>query len=168
MGGAVALDYGLVYPETISGVITSAPGIGEIGIPKYLFPVAWILNYLYPRFSMENPMEGGLVSRDEEWIKFMLDDPLSHGRGTARFLWELKKTGERVRQQAGNWQLPLLLLHGTADGMASITASRIFFNKLTYPDLKFIEYEGAYHETHNDIIKDQVFADVENWLEVHI
>ena len=168
MGGAVSLDYGLHYPETISGVISSAPGIGELGIPKYLFPVAWVMNTVYPRFSKENPMEIGLLSRDQEFLKFVLDDPFSHGTGTARLIWELQKAGERVRAQAGEWRLPLLLMHGTADGMSLISASREFFEKLKYPDVKFIEYEGAYHEPLNDIIKEQVFSDVERWLEAHI
>jgi alpha-beta hydrolase superfamily lysophospholipase len=167
MGGAVSLDYGLHYPQTISGVVASAPAIGEIGIHKLLFPAAWVLNYVYPRISMESPMEPGLVSRDPEWVKFMLDDPLSHGKGTARFLWELKKTGARVRNRAAEWKLPLFLMHGTADGMAKIDGSREFFRKLAFPDVEFKEYAGAYHEPHNDIIKEQVFADTERWLEAH-
>jgi alpha-beta hydrolase superfamily lysophospholipase len=167
MGGAVSLDYGLHYPQTISGVICSAPGIGELGISKLLIPAAWLLNTFYPRFSMENPIKPDLISRDPEWVKYLLADPLSHGTGTARWFWEMRKTGERVRMQAAEWRLPLLLLHGTADAFASINGSRQFFRKLTYPDVVFNEYEGAYHELHNDIIKEQVFTDVQRWLEAH-
>ena len=168
MGGAVSLDYALHYPDSLSGVISSAPGIGKLGISRLLYPAAWGLNKIYPTFSMESPMDPNLVSRDPAWVKFILDDPLSHGRGTARFFWELKKTGEWVNANAADWSLPLLLMHGTADGMSSIESSRKFFSELTYPDVQFKEYEGAYHEPHNDIIKERVFADVEDWLEAHL
>ena len=167
MGGAVTLDYALHYPQGISGIISSAPGIGKLGIPKLLFPIACGLSIVYPTFSMESPMDPDLLSRDPAWVKFVLEEPLSHGKGTARFLWELKKTGEWINDNTAQWRVPLLLLHGTADGMASIDGSREFFKKLSYPDVQFKEYEGAYHESHNDIIKAEVFADVESWLGAH-
>jgi len=167
MGGAVSLDYALHYPQGLSGVIASAPGIGKPGIPRSLYPLARILSRIRPAFSMKSPMSADLLSRDPDWVKFVLSDPLSHGTGTARFLWEFKQAGEWVNRNATRWGLPLLLMHGTADGMASIETTRRFAARLTYPDVQLIEYEGGYHEIQNDILKDQVFADVEAWLYAH-
>jgi hypothetical protein len=35
-------------------------------------------------------------------------------------------------------------------------------------DKERIEYEGGYHEPHNDINRAQVLTDLERWLERHL
>ena len=39
---------------------------------------------------------------------------------------------------------------------------------MTFADKERIEYEGYYHEVFNELGKEQVFADIEAWLERHL
>ena len=165
MGGLVILDYCLHHPEGLAGAIVSAPAIGEIGLPPAMFLLARLLDKVWPRFSMENPISADLISRDPAWVKFLLSDPLSHGKGTPRLLIQIQKTKAWVKAHAAEWRLPLLVLHGTADAFASIEGSRQFVSSVNRQEARLIEYQGGYHELHNDIIKDQVFEDLSRWLE---
>lgn len=165
MGGLISLDFGLHHPEVLSGVISTAPAVGKIGLSPFMFTLAKILDRLWPRFSMENPINGNLLSRDTEWVQSVLADPLSHGRGTPRLVIEMGKAAAWVHAHAAEWRLPLLLLHGSGDGFASVDGSRLFAQEVNSPLVKYIEYEGGYHELHNDTIKIQVYNDVRTWLE---
>lgn len=165
MGGLVSLDYGLHYPETIAGVICTAPAIGQLGLSPPLFLLAKVLDRLAPRLSFQNPISADLLSRDPAWVKFVLSDPLSHGKGTPRLLVQIQKTAAWVHAHAHEWRLPLLLLHGSADAYSAAEGSRRFAQHIAYPDAKYIEYEGAYHDLSNDVNREQVYADIEAWLE---
>ena len=168
MGGVVGLDYCLHDPSGLAGYICSAPGIGKLGVSPALIGLAKVVDKIWPTFASQTPIDGNLLSRDAQWVKFVLTDPLSHGQGTARWLVQFDKTVDWIHSHAPDWHLPLLLLHGTADGFASIEGSRRFKAGTTYRDVRLIEYEGGYHELHNDIIQSQVFTDVERWLDEHI
>ena len=80
-------------------------------------------------------------------------------------LMEIQKTAEWVHAHAGDWQVPLLLMHGSADAYSSVEGSRSFARNLQFADVEFIEYPGAYHDLSNDSHREQVYADVETWLE---
>jgi alpha-beta hydrolase superfamily lysophospholipase len=43
--------------------------------------------------------------------------------------------------------------------------SRVFFEKVRFPDKERYEYQGGYHEPHNDLDVERVMGDVERWLE---
>jgi alpha-beta hydrolase superfamily lysophospholipase len=69
-------------------------------------------------------------------------------------------------EHAAEFQLPLLLMHGSADPITSANASRIFAeragDKVT---LKI--WEGMYHEIHNEAEQAEVFKVMLDWLEKH-
>jgi alpha-beta hydrolase superfamily lysophospholipase len=168
MGGLVTLDYGLRHPETIAGAICTAPAIGELGLSAPLFTLARVLDRVWPRFPYQNPISADYMSRDPAWNEFVITDPLSHGKGTARLLLEIIRTAQWVHAHTHEWRLPLLLMHGSGDRYSSVEGSRRFAQNLRFSDVKYIEYEDAYHDLSNDTIKDQVYADVEVWLEAHL
>jgi len=60
--------------------------------------------------------------------------------------------------------VPLLIIHGTADRLTVPSASKIFVENVE-GDVTLIEYEGMYHEPHNEPEQQEVFADVLEWVE---
>jgi alpha-beta hydrolase superfamily lysophospholipase len=60
-------------------------------------------------------------------------------------------------------QLPLLIFHGTADRLTSYKASQEFSGRVK-GDVTFKTFESAYHETHNDLCRDEVLAMLKEWL----
>ena len=77
---------------------------------------------------------------------------------------QLKETVDWVHTHANKLSIPLLILHGTGDELASIEGSRKFSQNIEYHDLEMKEYDGGYHELFNDTIKEEVFNDIEQWL----
>ncbi len=168
LGGVVALDYCTRYPEGLQGVIASSPAIGKTGVPAILWVLARILNRIWPRFSLDIRLDTSNFSRDPAVLEALKNDPLFHTRGTARLGMEVRHIVEWIHANSGNLRLPLLIVHGTDDEIASPDGSREYFQNVTFDDKELREYEGGYHELFNDIIKEQVLADTEQWLKRHL
>ena len=73
--------------------------------------------------------------------------------------------------EAGSWaidhasqiEIPMLVVHGTADQLTSHDASERFVkNSNSRADL--ISMEGGYHELHNDLDRDQFIRTIVDWL----
>ncbi len=167
MGGLIVLNFALHHPEGLSGVIASAPALSQTAVSPALMFLAKVLSCVLPSFSMESRLDGTAISRDPETVATYREDPLLHGRGSARLATEMSRTMAWTNAHAGDWGLPLLVLHGTHDRIVPYTVSRIFFEAVPVQDKEFVGYEGGYHEPHNDIDKDRVMQDVADWLDRH-
>jgi len=168
MGGVIGLDYCLHYPQGLTGVIASAPAIGDVAVHPVIWFLARLLDRVWPNFSM-SPQSGvkWKISRDAAVLEATRNDTLCHNKATPRLGVQIKNTVEWIQSHAPEWKLPLLVIHGTDDNIASPEGSRRFVQHITFPDVQFNEYEGGYHELFNDIIRDQVLADVAEWLQKH-
>lgn len=168
LGGLIVLEYALHYPEGLRGVIASAPLLGQAGISPILIALARVLSRVAPTFSLSTGLDATTLSRDPAVVKAYTSDPLVHSLGTPRLSTEISAAQTWTLAHASEWRVPLLLFFGTADRLVPPENTRKFFDAITFPDKHKIEYEGAYHETHNDIIHAQVMADVEQWLQTHL
>jgi len=65
-------------------------------------------------------------------------------------------------------QLPLLILHGTADKATKPSGSQRFFDQAGSKDKTLKLYEGHYHDLLNDVGKEQVMADIVAWLRARL
>jgi len=168
MGGLIVLDYALAYPEGLAGVIASGPVLGQPGVSPVLLWLSRVISRLYPRFSLNTHLDASALSRDPEVVRAYEADPLVHSKASARLGTELTATVERVQAQASQWHLPLLILHGSEDRLAPPEGSRAFFERVPIEDKTYMVYPGGYHESHNDIHKDQAIGDLLRWLEAHL
>lgn len=168
MGGVIGLDYALHYPQGLAGVVASAPAIGTLTVHPVMWWLARVLDRIWPTFSM-SPTSGveWKISRDPEVLEAARTDPLNRNKATPRLGVQLRQTIDWIHAHAAEWQLPLLVIHGTADNIASIDGSRRFVEHVTYPDARLQAYDGGYHELFNDIIRDEVLTDVAAWLDEH-
>ncbi|MGQ9629309.1 MAG: lysophospholipase [bacterium] len=168
IGGLIALECALHHPEGLRGVIASGPTLGRVGISPFLLILSRILSWVWPRFTMDTKLDSSAISRDPAVVKAYREDPLVHGKGTARLGTEMTAAVDWTQAHAADLQVPLLILHGEADRLAPPEASLAFFEKVTFPDKERYEYKGGYHEPHNDINREQVLADLLQWLERHL
>ena len=60
---------------------------------------------------------------------------------------------------------PLLILHGTADRVAAVEASRELFQRARTEEKTLRLYQGLYHEVLNEPEREQVLADLIEWLD---
>lgn len=168
LGGLIVLEYALHYPDNVRGVIASAPLLGQAGISPILIALARLLSRIAPTFSLSTGLDATTLSRDPAVVQAYTSDPLVHSLGTPRLSTEITAAQEWTLAHTSEWRVPLLLFFGTADRLVPPENTRKFFAAIPFPDKHKIEYDGAYHETHNDIIHAQVMADVEQWLGTHL
>ena len=72
-----------------------------------------------------------------------------------------------VRRNIAQLQVPILLVHGSADKVNDVKGSEEIFARIT-SDKTLKIYPGSYHEPHNDLDRNQVMDDVIEWLDNHL
>jgi alpha-beta hydrolase superfamily lysophospholipase len=168
MGGLIVLDFGLHHPQEVNGVIASSPHLSDPPVSPLLITLSRTLSSVWPSFSMDAGIDNTGLSRDPDVVQAFLNDPLTHGKGSARLSTELSNAVAETNANSANFQPPLLITHGTADQMTDPQASRRFYEKVISTNKKYIAYEGGYHEGHNDIHRERVVIDINLWLEEQI
>ena len=165
LGGLLVLNYGFVHPERVSGAIVSDPALAlSFRPPQLMWMIAQIMAKIVPTFSSNNALDVNALSRDAAVVKAYQDDVLVHDQISASHVVDMLGRGEKLIARAEDWTLPLLLMHGTEDRIASVEASRTFAEKAG-PIVTFVPWEGYYHEVHNDIGKEKVIEKMISWLD---
>lgn len=168
LGGLIVLDFVLNEPVGITGIIISGPPIRPVGIAKpYLVAIARVLSGIWPRFSMEVGAGANALSRDPDVLQKMENDPLKHSMATVRWGTECLVAIAAVRRNIAKLQVPILLIHGSADKVNDVKGSEEIFSRITI-DKTLKIYPGSYHEPHNDLDRNQVMNDVVEWLDNHL
>jgi alpha-beta hydrolase superfamily lysophospholipase len=168
LGGLIALEYGLHYPGGLRGIIASSPLLVQAGLSPVLIATSKILSRVAPSVAIKTGLDASTISRDPAVVKAYQEDPLVHSFGTPRLSTEITAAQNWTNAHAGDLKLPLLLIVGSEDRLVPPEGGRRFFDAVTFADKQKLDYQGAYHETHNDIIASQVMADVERWLQAHL
>ncbi|MEH1850777.1 MAG: lysophospholipase [Nostoc sp.] len=171
LGGVIVLDYILRYPQQASllqGAIALAPTLGKVGVSPIRILLGKMLSRVWPRFTLNTGIDISAGSRDRQVLAAYAQDTLRHTRATARLATEFFATVDWINAHAGDWQLPLLILHGAADRVALPEGSEIFYQRVNCTDKLRIEYPGAYHELQSDLNYREVLTDLEDWLERHL
>ena len=167
MGGLIALYFAQRYPELIDGVVASSPCLGMvIEIPAVKKVLGSFMSYVWPGLTMGNELDATKISHDPIVVKAYENDPLVHGRVTARFFTELMAAMESVNQQASTLNVPVLMQVAGEDFLVDAHSSKHYFKKLTLDDKVLHVYDGMYHEIYNapQDQKEKVLEDLETWL----
>ncbi|EKV02047.1 lysophospholipase [Leptolyngbya sp. PCC 7375] len=168
LGGLIVLDFALNAPQGLTGIIISGPPIRPVGIAKpYLVVIARALSGIWPRFSMDVGAGAETLSRDPAIVNQTEDDPLTHSMATVRWGTECLVAIATVRRNIAQLQVPILLVHGSADKVNDVKGSEEIFARIT-SDKTLKIYPGSYHEPHNDLDRNQVMDDVIEWLDNHL
>ncbi|BAZ39343.1 alpha/beta hydrolase fold protein [Calothrix sp. NIES-4101] len=168
LGATIALDFALRFPESLQGLILTAPALGKVKVPPLKVVLGRMLSRVYPRFTLKVGIKQGTSSRDPQVIAANAQDPLRHEYGTARLATEFFTTERWVAKHASTLEVPLLILHGSKDKVAPPEGSLAFFQQVTFVDKERYLYQGDYHDLHQDINYNVMLTDLENWLEKHL
>jgi len=94
-------------------------------------------------------------------------DPLVHDKISLGFGKVMLGVTKWTLEHAGEFSLPLLLLHGKADAIAFPSSSTEFAaplkNKCT-----LMLWDGAYHELHNEPEQAEVFKAMTLWMDARL
>lgn len=169
MGALVALQLVLEQPEKVEGlVLTGAYLENAVKTPPPLLRAAKTLSRLAPNLPVQG-LDTDALARDEAVVEAYRNDPLVyHGKVRARLGYEMLRSGPYVLERATSITVPVLLQHGSADRMAAPAGTQAVFEALGSDDKTLKMYDGAFHEILNDYGKEQVIADMLEWLRARV
>ncbi len=166
LGSLMALSYGLQHSEGLTGMIVTGTALQDaLAMPQWKRSLANVLSVIAPSLRMNNGVLTRYLSHDPAVVEAYERDSLVHSWGTPRLAAEIEVVRARLYQQATEWRVPMLMLHGGADPICLPTGARRFQSKAPASLVEYHEYAGLYHEIHNEIEKDRVFQDIEAWME---
>jgi alpha-beta hydrolase superfamily lysophospholipase len=123
-----------------------------------------VLGGLTPTVLISSGLDTALLSHDPEVERIYLQDPLVHDKVSLGFGKAMLGAVRWALDHASEFPLPLLLMHGTQDGIAFPSGSKEFAaaagGKAT-----LVLWDGMYHETHNEFKKDEVLATAVAWMD---
>ncbi|HVG19737.1 MAG TPA: lysophospholipase [Blastocatellia bacterium] len=165
MGGLITLRYARKN-MSVAGAIVSSPLVGmAVAVPAHRLMIASVSARMAPRFRMDNGLDPALLSRDPEVGRAYAADPLVNRKVSARWFVEASRAMEELKRMASEISLPVLVMHGTGDRIASVDATKRLFEKIGSSDKELEIYEGFYHELFNEPEKLEVFERVTRWLD---
>lgn len=166
MGGAVAFASALRVQHTLRGLVLSAPALAtdqKVGPLQEMF--ARFLSVVAPNTGVL-ALPANAVSRDPSVVARYEADPLVHHKAIpARTLVELLSAMKDFPARAHELRLPTLVLHGTADTLVPLAATRPVYQAFGTRDRVLKLYDGLYHEVFNEPEREKVTADLFGWLE---
>jgi len=165
MGGNLALNYALRRKPKLKGVIATGPWVKlAFEPPAVQVFLGRTMDKIYPAFIQASGLETAALSRDPEVVRAYEEDTFVHNKISARLFVGMYESGLWALENAKEFPLPLLLMHGSADRLTSADASREFAEKAGEKvDLKI--WDGFYHEIHNEPEQADVFKMIIDWLE---
>ena len=164
LGGNLVLNYVLHHRPALHGIVVTAPALQTTFVPPvWKVKLGELLYRFWPTFPIPAGLEIDGLSRYPQIVQNYRQDPLIHGRVTARFGIDILQAGEWALAHARNFPLPLLLMHGSADRLTCVQASREFAMRVGQRCTLKI-WEGCYHELHHEPEKEQIFNELLQWL----
>ena len=166
-GGVIACVYTLEHQDEIAGLICEDFAY-QVPAPDIALAILKGVSYVAPHahvFKLKNED----FSRDPAVVAALNADPLiANESQPTETMAEMTRADELLKKSFGQFTLPLLILHGTADKVTKPSGSKEFYEKAGSSDKTLKLYEGYFHDPLADIGKQQVMADIQAWIDAHI
>ncbi len=164
LGGGLVVNYALRNSSSIRGAIASSPLLRPTHAPpSWKLLIARTLGKLWPSMTLGTGIQATTLTHDLMELQKYRKDPLVHHRVSAALGITMLDAGEWAIQHAPDLNVPMLLMHGSADEVTSSTCSAAFAAEAG-PICNFRMWEGLYHDLHFETEKEQVLTHVANWI----
>ena len=166
-GGGLVLNYGLRRRPRLRGVIATSPWLRlAFRLPPWMDVLARFPHLVKPDY--------GVASRDERRLPDIVGggrakprDELVHRTITPRLFFASRDAGDWALRHAGEFPLPLLVVHGVQDRATSIDASRRFV-EMAPGDATFVPCQELRHLIHVEGVEENLFGIVSSWMESRV
>jgi len=168
MGGLISTRFLIDHQDKFKGALLSGAAIqSPQAPPAWQVSLIKMIAKLFPKAGML-ALDGNLVSRDQKVVDAYVADPLvNNNKLSAKLLVEFFKTMDEAKQGASAINLPMLIMHGTADGLTAPSGSKWLYDSVTSSDKTLKLYEGLFHEIFNEPEAQSIYAEVVDWLDQH-
>ncbi|KAH9935961.1 lysophospholipase [Epithele typhae] len=164
---------GGVRERTMESTGRPLVGVARRHQPYIVRKLAVLLGKLAPNAVIKTPVQDKDLSHDENVGPDSLKDPYIKGYGRLEGLIDMIHRGEVLIWEGYKlWpsdDLPVLILHGTADQVNAFPPTKKFFEMLQAPNKEFIVYENMMHDLMTEPeIKEKYFQDCLSWVQKHL
>lgn len=165
LGGNLVINYTIRRKPFVKAAIVTSPWLQLVEPPpQYLYYLALGLRPFLPFITFNNQLNPNYVSKDKQIVDEYIGDTLNHNRISVELFMGTLKAAEWSLIHAGEFHIPLLLMHGTGDKITSHEGTEEFAKKAE--DVAEIKlWDGAYHELHHEDVKEDVFNYIFEWTE---
>ena len=159
MGGFAVSLFTSKYPDLdLRGIITS----GALTHDK-AGTFSSIPDGLDPLHKFSNELGPGVCSVDQV-VKDYAKDPLNLKEYSAGLVYAIKDGIKWYESKASLNKYSELILHGYDDALVSYEDSMTNFEQISGKDVSLKIYKNLYHEILNEWKKDEVIADIIDWV----
>ena len=166
-GGVVSCIYALDHQSEIDGLICESFAY-DLPVPGFILTLLKGFDYIAPHVHVYT-LKNENFSRDPAFVDSMNNDALIKGESeptqTAKVMID---ASTRLHEEFPLIKLPVLILHGTDDKATNPSGSQFFYDNAGSPDKTLKLYEGDYHDLLNDIDKEVVMADINDWIDARV
>jgi alpha-beta hydrolase superfamily lysophospholipase len=147
------------------GVILIAPYLElKLPVPFSKRLLAIITSAIWPTLALKSGLTGPMLTRDLQMIEQSKDDPYVRGIATPRWFTQTTSMQKRIRENAAQFSLPLLMLLPGDDTVANPLASVAFFEKCASSDKTIKHYPDHRHELLRELERESTFATILDWI----
>lgn len=168
MGGNIATNIALrrEYASLFQKLIVTSPWYRlAFEPPRSKVLLGRLVRSIYPTFTESSELDTSALSHDATIIERYINDSLVHDKISVAAFFGLMEAGEYALKHALGLNHPMLLMHGTADSITSFEATKEFSDLASQSLMHFKEWDGLYHELHNETNWKEVLTYITDWLE---
>jgi alpha-beta hydrolase superfamily lysophospholipase len=167
-GGGLVLNYLLREKPDLDGAVVSSPLIEPAFKPSsWKSGLAKGFSRLFPAVSVDPGIDPKGMSRDPREVEQYETDELNHHRISLKLASAIFESGSYILENAGELNLPLLLMHGDADPVTSCESSKEFAAKAgSLCEIRI--WEECLHELHHEVNREEVMNWALSWMKDRI
>ena len=163
MGGNLALGYSLSDRTPPDLLVLTAPGLG--GGAGWQRAMAGVLSKVAPKVPVPNMLDGEQLSRDPEVAEAYFADPLVYPKSTPRLGHALFNSMNELTENAGQLDIPTLVLHGSADTIVPPESTALLGD---LPNVERRLLPNLRHEILNEPEGPELVQEIIDWVETRI
>ncbi len=164
MGGNIVAGYVLRRGAPVQGVIlSSAFLINEVQPTMMQNIMAQVGKLLAPSLAQPTKLDANLISRIPEEVEKYKKDPLIHDLMSATLYFGILDQAKYIFEHASEWELPLLVIHGTGDKIIAARGSEQLVASIK-GDVTYRPFENGSHEVHYDIEGETMMNTIRDWI----
>jgi len=168
LGAVLVLHYGLKQKPGIQGVIVTSPALhNALEHQQVKVMGAKVLGSVFPTMTIHSGLDVQALSHDGEVGKTYKNDPLVNDQISLGFGKIMLGVAQWTLEHAGEFSLPLLIMHGKDDTIA-LPSSSIEFAAALDGKCKLVLWDDDYHELHNETNKAEVLKTMTDWIGEHL
>ncbi len=169
MGGGLVAAHALKHKPDAAGVILSSAAIKEAeGTSSILIASAKWISKLFPRLKVLS-LDANAISRIPDEVSKYLSDSLVYTKAIpSKTGYELLRMTRFIQDKASEFELPVLLIHGTDDKLTNPEGSKLLHAKAKSSDKTLHLFEGGFHELLNDLESDKALEIIRDWIKARI